>query len=156
MKYRKTKCASCRGPIEYPIEGAGQTVDCPHCSQSIQLPSRDWVRRIVWGSLALLLALLLIPSVVTYFEWANDPSPIAQQRAQVMRQLFGNAAVGLLILVCLIASYFLPSIVAAARRHRNTVGICLINFFLGWTILGWLAALVWACYVEKPEPRSSP
>ena len=40
--------------------------------------------------------------------------------------------------------YFLPSIVAFARSKRDTASIVLLNFFLGWTMIGWVVALVWA------------
>jgi hypothetical protein len=40
--------------------------------------------------------------------------------------------------------YFLPSIIALARSKRDTAAIVLLNFFLGWTIIGWVVALVWA------------
>ena len=33
--------------------------------------------------------------------------------------------------------YFLPSIVALARQKRDLVSILLLNFFLGWTAVGW-------------------
>lgn len=44
--------------------------------------------------------------------------------------------------------YFFPAIVASSRRHRNRSAILCLNFFLGWTVLGWVAALVWACTNE--------
>lgn len=40
--------------------------------------------------------------------------------------------------------YFLPSIIALARSKRDIVGILLLNLFLGWTMIGWVVALVWA------------
>lgn len=40
--------------------------------------------------------------------------------------------------------YFLPSIVAAKRNHKNMMPVFLFNFFLGWTFLGWVVALVWS------------
>ena len=40
--------------------------------------------------------------------------------------------------------YFLPSIIALARSKRDLLGIVLLNFFLGWTMIGWVVALVWA------------
>jgi hypothetical protein len=40
--------------------------------------------------------------------------------------------------------YFLPSIIALARSKRDIVAILLLNFFLGWTLVGWIVALVWA------------
>ena len=40
------------------------------------------------------------------------------------------------------ALYFLPSILASARRRPNTTTIFIINLLLGWTALGWIAAMV--------------
>jgi hypothetical protein len=46
--------------------------------------------------------------------------------------------------------YFLPSIVAIARSKRDIAGIILLNFFLGWTMIGWVVALVWAVKTDLP------
>jgi hypothetical protein len=46
--------------------------------------------------------------------------------------------------------YFLPSIVAFARSKRDTAAIVLLNFFLGWTLIGWVVALVWAVKTDVP------
>ena len=46
--------------------------------------------------------------------------------------------------------YFLPSIVALARSKRDIGGIILLNFFLGWTMIGWVVALVWAVKNDVP------
>ena len=40
--------------------------------------------------------------------------------------------------------YFLPSIIALVRSKRDIVAIVLLNLFLGWTVIGWVVALVWA------------
>jgi hypothetical protein len=40
--------------------------------------------------------------------------------------------------------YFLPSIIALIRSKRDTLAIFLLNFFLGWTVIGWFVALIWA------------
>ena len=48
--------------------------------------------------------------------------------------------------------YFLPSIVALVRGRRDTVSIALLNIFLGWTLVGWVIALVWAFKVDSPLP----
>ncbi len=47
--------------------------------------------------------------------------------------------------------YFLPSIIAILRRKRNGCAIILLNFFLGWTIIGWVIALVWSVMHEKAD-----
>jgi hypothetical protein len=46
--------------------------------------------------------------------------------------------------------YFLPTLIALARSKRNTLSIFLLNFFLGWTFIGWVIALVWAVKAEAP------
>jgi uncharacterized membrane protein len=44
--------------------------------------------------------------------------------------------------------HFLPSIVAALRNSRHTLAIFLINLFFGWTVIGWIIALIWAITSE--------
>ncbi|HKC71518.1 MAG TPA: superinfection immunity protein [Terriglobales bacterium] len=46
--------------------------------------------------------------------------------------------------------YFLPTIVALVRHKRNVVSILLLNLFLGWTLIGWIVALVWASTLDAP------
>ena len=48
-----------------------------------------------------------------------------------------------LLSLCL-AIYILPLLIATAIDHKNRIAIGLLNLFLGWTGLGWLAALIWA------------
>jgi hypothetical protein len=43
-----------------------------------------------------------------------------------------------------LAMYFVPWIVANHRRHHNQVALFCLNLFLGWTLIGWVVALVWA------------
>jgi Superinfection immunity protein len=40
--------------------------------------------------------------------------------------------------------YFLPTIVASHRHHPNTIGIFILNLFLGWSVIAWVVALIWA------------
>ena len=49
----------------------------------------------------------------------------------------------------LIALYFVPSILAHTNKKTNRNAITALNFFLGWTLIGWVIALVWALSVEK-------
>jgi hypothetical protein len=46
--------------------------------------------------------------------------------------------------------YFLPAIIAFARSKRDSVAILVLNFFLGWTAVGWIVALVWALKQDAP------
>lgn len=40
--------------------------------------------------------------------------------------------------------YMLPAIIAYDRRHPQRQAILVLNLLLGWSCLGWLAAMVWA------------
>ena len=41
--------------------------------------------------------------------------------------------------------YFLPTVIAVVfRQGSDATGIFLVNFFFGWTIIGWWVALIWA------------
>ena len=40
--------------------------------------------------------------------------------------------------------YFAPGIVAKKRGKKNADAILLLDFLLGWTVLGWIAAMIWA------------
>ncbi len=48
-----------------------------------------------------------------------------------------------------ISVFLLPTIVAVVGRKRNTTAILALNVLGGWTIFGWVVALVWAFVAEK-------
>ncbi len=51
----------------------------------------------------------------------------------------------------LLALYFLPTLIG--HNKANVGAIFVLNLFLGWTVIGWIVALVWACTVDRrPEP----
>jgi hypothetical protein len=61
---------------------------------------------------------------------------------------------GLFMLAFVGALYFLPSIVAKSRQHQQSLAVFILNLFLGWTCLGWILSLVWACTaVTQPLPK---
>jgi len=47
-----------------------------------------------------------------------------------------------------LALYLLPTIIVIARRKKKILGPILVNVLLGWTFVGWLVALIWACLVK--------
>ena len=47
--------------------------------------------------------------------------------------------------------YFLPSIIALAQSKRDLLAIFLLNLFLGWSVIGWVVALVWAAKSDAPR-----
>ncbi len=51
--------------------------------------------------------------------------------------------------------YFLPVGIAYLRFHKNLVPIAILTVVLGWTFLGWLAALLWALNSDTKKPAES-
>jgi hypothetical protein len=54
---------------------------------------------------------------------------------------------GLLLLGVGIIIYFIPALVGS--KKQNSTAIFALNFFLGWTVVGWIMALVWALTVDS-------
>jgi len=46
------------------------------------------------------------------------------------------------------ALYLLPTYEAWRKEHVNLSAIALLNIFLGWSLIGWVVAMVWA--FKKP------
>ena len=45
--------------------------------------------------------------------------------------------------------YFLPFAIAFYKKRINTGAIFALNLFLGWSLIGWVIALVWALKDER-------
>lgn len=63
-----------------------------------------------------------------------------------------SAAMGFVYLLVLVILYFLPWLIAMLNRHRQIAGIFFLNLFLGWTLVGWVVALVWAVQSGAAKP----
>ena len=61
-----------------------------------------------------------------------------------MFHFFFSSFFGIIWFLISLAIYFLPTIIAVLKNRTNTLAIGLLNFFLGWTFIGWVVALVWA------------
>lgn len=55
------------------------------------------------------------------------------------------------ILLVILILYFVPAMIATARNHPNRTPIFMLNLFLGWTFLGWVAALIWSFTAVVPQ-----
>ena len=73
---------------------------------------------------------------------------LAQTYMAPHRAHMGLGIVAILVLVvvgvALIALHLLPGIIATRRHHRSALAIWLVNICFGWTLIGWVVALVWA------------
>jgi hypothetical protein len=56
-------------------------------------------------------------------------------------------------LVALAVMHFAPTFIAVWRKHPRRIAIFVINLLFGWTIIGWIAALIWAL-APPPEPAT--
>lgn len=65
------------------------------------------------------------------------------------------SVVSTFVVGCLFLSfylYFIPTLISLVRGHHNRLAICVLNIFLGWTCLGWIASLVWAFTAVDDSP----
>ena len=60
-----------------------------------------------------------------------------------MKELFD-----ILFIIFFIMLYFVPYLVGTHKR--NSGAILALNLLLGWTFIGWVAALVWALTKDTP------
>jgi hypothetical protein len=65
---------------------------------------------------------------------------------------------GLLLLFTLFLGlsfiYTLPAFISASRNSPNFLAILIINIIFGWTVVGYVAMLIWAC-VDNIQPNRS-
>jgi|HubBroStandDraft_6_1064221.scaffolds.fasta_scaffold00861_29 hypothetical protein len=52
--------------------------------------------------------------------------------------------------------YFVPSVVAFIRNDPQGPALMIANFFLAWTVIGWVILLVLACRSIRREPPAGP
>lgn len=64
---------------------------------------------------------------------------ITDQRGRPFQTVFGW------IIAIVTAGYMLPWAIAATRGKSNTGAIFWLNLLLGWTVVGWIIALVMSC-----------
>lgn len=57
----------------------------------------------------------------------------------------GAAGVGAIIVICGgIWLYVAPTWIAHKAQHPQRTAITILNILLGWTVIGWIASIVWA------------
>lgn len=76
------------------------------------------------------------------------PAPSVQNHAKPS-QLFGLAIwIVVLVIIFGFTLYFLPFAIACIRDTTKKGAVFAVNFFFGWTLIGWVAALVMAISFE--------
>jgi ABC-type transport system involved in cytochrome c biogenesis permease component len=66
--------------------------------------------------------------------------------------VLASAASDVIGLTVVVLLWFIPSLFAFGRHHRNRWAILALNLLLGWTVLGWIGALLWSFSRPSPKP----
>jgi hypothetical protein len=88
------------------------------------------------------------PTVFEYFH-GDDSDRHNQEKA--------NDSALFLIVLGISFGYIVPSVIAVCRMNPNLGPIIILNLALGWTLLGWLGALMWSLssVTGKAQQRSA-
>jgi Superinfection immunity protein len=97
-----------------------------------------------------LLILGMAPLIA--FVTTATPSPAIEHKKHAVATASDSSVLDLLVscaaVLFVLSLYLLPTFIASRRRHRNMISIALVNIFLGWSGLGWFAALLWSCTAD--------
>lgn len=90
-------------------------------------------------------------------EWHPEPTPIPNYVPEpTVSIVSAGPSTALVVVAWIIAiltlGYMLPWAIAAARDSKNQWAVLAINLLLGWTVLGWLAALIMSLVGSRPDP----
>lgn len=61
-----------------------------------------------------------------------------------------DVLLNIVVAVIMAMGYFFPIILGRKRRDRER--LFWLNFLLGWTVVGWIVALLWSLREESTEP----
>ncbi len=133
----KNSCPKCGGRFEFNDSDAGSSAPCPHCHASVLLIKKrfPWVT-VIGGSMVVVIVCLCLLGM------AAEPDTRAVIFGTILFGIVGLGSLGV---------YFIPTIISMMSKKRNTPAIAVLNIFLGWTLIGWVAALVWAVAQERKD-----
>lgn len=61
------------------------------------------------------------------------------------------------LFVCFAILYFVPLLVARGKENKSAAnGVAVLNVLLGWTVLGWIGALIWAVTLKSAKAKPIP
>ena len=133
------KCKHCGKWL--PTVGKIDSKECPFCCQKVPLHAKkcphcgEWIEKKKNKAVGCFINFVicgigLIAVLICFICKGND---------------FSTNIGGLLILAMLgVWIYFLPTQIANGNKHKHTLWIFMINLFLGWSVLAWIACLIWA------------
>ncbi|MBY0488495.1 MAG: superinfection immunity protein [Gemmatimonadaceae bacterium] len=85
---------------------------------------------------------MLVPVLVPMIRQLEEPA---------QRYTGGGLPKGWIMIVISVALYILPSLLAWKNESPRRTKILLINLLLGWTVIGWIVAMIMTfAYVAPP------
>lgn len=157
----KCPCQHCCGPIGFDAESLlpEMVVECPHCHCEtilfIPVPPPMFVPpriKKTWHPSTKAqfgIAVIGLGLVLAAEDYAKHKTPV---QSFCTGMFYSMAVCG--IVGAILGFYFLPSLIARKRQKRNLTAIFALNLCLGWTLVGWVVALVWSLLVE-PETKGT-
>lgn len=109
---------------------------------------RGFLKWLLWGSFAASIVVLVAAAIAL-----AGGGDLLVAWWQLLVAIGGEAPAIIAILVGAVL-YVLPAIIARSQRHHNEAAILALNLLLGWTLLGWAGALIWA--LTRPAPTAPP
>ncbi len=143
-------CPHCQNEVNIP---ANMEVACPSCRQPViaetrlaSVPKPSLLHAALHyqgGTVMFVILLVVLIPVVSAVSWFCFP--YLPELKNVNHLLQG----GPLLFVALML-YFIPALIASSRRASNAGLIFVLNLLAGVTIIGWVAAFIWAA-VDKQK-----
>lgn len=92
------------------------------------------------------------PQDMSVYPAATTPPPpwMAQRTDRV--QVSGAGVAITWIITCFTSFYMLPWAIAMTRGKSDRWGIFWLNLLTGWTVVGWIGALIWSCMPHRTTP----
>lgn len=55
------------------------------------------------------------------------------------------------VIVIMLGIYFWPTFLAQKREHQQLGEVFFLNLLVGWTIIGWVLAFLWAAMGDRKQ-----
>jgi hypothetical protein len=89
--------------------------------------------------------------------WGNPAIAHSLRLEREKRRYLDDNRIGWVTVIQLLffgaVMYLTPSIVAIIKKHPQKISILALNLLLGWTLVGWAGALVWALIKNIPQAK---